>query len=213
MTTMSDISANDLTAAHIALLVASYGKKQDTSAVSPQSAPSKLKVAKAAKASAKVSDGSQAAPIERQVITTAALPAAGTISARDFFIAMRRATDRNSRIVAIASYKGFSPTESYSSQELAATMAARREMNPPKSSPPVVGAAVSLRGYVAGANDPMAKKRANLIGREVYAAEEMTTHLSAARAARSAEERAHHTAMAQVESERLAQIRSDLAAL
>jgi hypothetical protein len=197
----------------IALLVASYGRNVPTASdISTSPAPSKLKVVKAAKEKAKSDDGAVAAPKSDKVVTTAILPEAGTLSAKDYIIAMRRARDLNDRIAAIAGYVGFSRTASYSSQELAANMKAQRALRPAPTFPAISGAAVSLRGFVAGVPDAAAKRLADLQGRETLAAETLADHERAASVAMSDEERHYHTQMARVERERLDQIKADLAA-
>jgi hypothetical protein len=102
-----------------------------------------------AKASDEQADGSHAAPVARLVVTSIPLPQAGTISAKQFFVGMRHAIDRNDRIRTIAAFTGFDATQSYSSNELAANLKARQLLNPPKTLPAIPGAAVSLRGFVA----------------------------------------------------------------
>ena len=161
-------------------------------------------------------DGAVAAPKCDKVVTTIPLPAAGTLNAREYFVAMRNARDTNDRIRAVAGYIGFNPTQSYSSQELSANLAARRTLNPPKGQPLTSGAGVSLRGYVAGMPDHAAKKLADLQGRSVYTTEAMLDNEREARIALARgdqESAARFATMARVERERLNQIQADLAAL
>jgi hypothetical protein len=145
-----------------------------------------------------------------------ALPAKGTLDARGYFLAQRAAKTRDERIAAISAYIGYSAALTYSQQEYAANARAKREINPPKASPAVPGAAVSLRGFVAGMPDPIAKKKADLEGRQVYCAEQIGEYNKAAKAALEAGnevEAMHNATMAQLETDRLTQIRADLAAL
>src|ERR1700677_4036724 len=97
----SDISPESIDAL-IAKLSASYQQPASPVMVQVQHAkPSKLAAVKLAKQS-KVSanDGSEAAPTDRKVVTTIPLPEAGTLDARGYFVAMRRARDLNERISA-----------------------------------------------------------------------------------------------------------------
>jgi hypothetical protein len=209
MTTVSHtvpvLSADD-TATLIARLTASYGRPVavvQAANVKPQSKLAAIKAAQAAM-SDKVEDGSQAAPVIRQLITTAPLPTAGTLSAKDYIVTMRRASDRDSKIRAIAAYCGFDNRGDYASQEYTATAKAHRELrgNPAPLSRPVHSGSVTVAGYISGTPDHAAKNRANLLAREVAAVDALIEW-----------EKQGNAGMVQVETERLAQIRADLAVL
>lgn len=146
----------------------------------------------------------------------AQLPTAGTLSAKEYFRAMSKAADRDARIAAIAGFIGYNRGEMYSPQELAANLQARKVLTPPKASPAISGAAVSLRGYVAGTPDPISKKAADLNGRQVATVEAMLENEKLAKVALARGDQAtatHHASMARLEKDRLTQIRADLANL
>jgi len=120
----NSIALDDKTAEIIALLTSSYNPPVVLAApVKPVkvAAPraNKLKLAKAVK------EQEESNPIQSEtvratgalMVTTIPLPAAGTIDAREFFIAMRRAVDRDDRIRAIAAFHGFNAEQSYSANE------------------------------------------------------------------------------------------------
>jgi hypothetical protein len=218
MTDISSLSAADLTAAHIALLVASYGRPSDKVGHVAQSAPSKLSVVKAAKVKAASHDGSHAAPISGKLVTSIPLPEKGTLSAHDYIVAQRKATDRNSKIRNIAAFCGFDNRQDFGSQELAATMQANRQLRgaPKALAFPVHSVQPTIAGYVAGSRDEVAKRKEDLRGRTVYTTERMLDFQRQAREALAAGDmtNAHYAgSMAKVEEERLSQIHSDLASL
>lgn len=214
----------DISADIIAQLVASYSQPAPLSVqlVKVQTAkPSRLSVAKAAKRAAEV-----AAPtteghneVKREVIPFI-LPAVGSLDAKSYMKCMVRATDRNARIAAIAGYVGYDTTLSYSANELSANMSAKSVLygkvtalpRPVHSAP----TSPTLAGYVSGMPNATAKKMADLQGREVVAAETMLDYnkQAALHLERGDQANAHHAAtMAQVECERLEQIRRDLTSL
>jgi hypothetical protein len=220
MTTVSHtvpvLSADD-TATLIARLTASYGRPvavAPAANVKPQSKLAAIKAAQAAM-SDKVEDGSQAAPVIRQLITTAPLPTAGTLSAKDYIIASRRATSRDDRIKAIAGYMGFDSRGDFASQELQATMKAQQELRGTVRplARPVHSGSVSVAGFIAGMPDHAAKNKANLEARERAAIDAGLETAKAADYATSEADRVMYAGMAQVERERLTQIQADLAAL
>lgn len=175
-------------------------------------APSKLAAVKAAKASEvqPTTEGLHVKPL----VTSLPLPAKGSLTAREYLIAMRRSANRDDRIVAIAGYLGFDRHQSYSSQELAANLSANRALRPMPCHPKVPGAAVSLAGFVAGMPDPVGKKLADLKGREVLATEEYlvyTKQATEALALGDTVKASEYALMAQAETERLAQIKRDIA--
>lgn len=210
MTTSSPDFSAATAADIIALLTASYRRPELPVKLvdAPVKGQSKLARIKQEKAS---QDGSQAAPKSPPLVTIP-LPASGTLMARDFLISMRRASDRDSKIRAIAAYCGYDVRETYGSQELTATMKAQREVrgNPVALSMPVHSCLPSVKGYVAGLPSPLETRKADLIAREQVSAAEMAQHLELARTALSEENREWHTGMAKVEEDRIASIRRDL---
>lgn len=221
MTTSYDISADI-----IAQLVASYQQPALPTSVtmvkvggSPTKKPSKLSVAKAAKAAADVVGAAVEGhnEVKREVIPFI-LPEVGSLDAKGYMKQMVRAVDRNARIAAIAGYVGYDTTISYSANELNANMMAQRTLrgNPVPLARPVHSVQPTLAGYVAGCNDAIAKKRADLQGRSVYVTEAMLDNERSTREAlaRNDQVNAHHFAtMARLERERLDQIQIDLSNL
>jgi len=161
------------------------------------------------------------------------LPETGSLDAQGFLIALRSAgkrispsgmpfTDptlvRNDTIVAIAAFIGYNPRESFGSQETAARMMASRLLNKrPNHGPTRQEHQAALRqqpGYVAGVADHTSKLRANLLAREIVAAEARDQHVRDARdPSRSMADRQLSVNLARIESERLESIRADLARL
>ena len=225
MTTSTDINADSLEA-FIAGLTASYKQPEFTTQtlVKVERKPRAAKAHTARKSSQLLAETAPAvvAPTIASPVNAAPppvvaqLPTAGTLSAKEYFVAMRRATDRDARIAAIAGYIGYNRAEMYSPQELAANLQARKVLTPPKASPAVSGAAVSLVGYVKGVPDMKGKKLADLQGREVAAVEAMLSHRKVAVELLSQGnqiEAAHEANLAKLESDRLTQIRKDIESL
>ena len=181
MTTSTDINADSLEAseqssgvnsleltAFIAGLTASYKQPEFTTQtlVKVERKPRAAKAHTARKSSQLLAETAPAvvAPTMASPVNAAPppvvaqLPTAGTLSAKEYFVAMRRATDRDARIAAIAGFIGYNRGEMYSPQELAANLQARKVLTPPKASPAVSGAAVSLVGYVKGVPDMKGKQ-------------------------------------------------------
>lgn len=142
------------------------------------------------------------------------LPAAGTLDAKGFLVAMRRATDRNVKIQVIAAFVGYDVAGDYGSQELAANSAAKRALRPIDASGPNRqehrAAQRSALGFVNGLPDNHRVKLQDLLGREKMAADQMIEHHKAADAAQDETTRAHHLAMALLEKSRLAEIQGDI---
>jgi hypothetical protein len=223
MTTSHDISADV-----IAQLVASYTQPELPTFVKmvkvsngPTKKQSKLSVAKAAAKAAEVvgemTEGHN--QVKREVIPFI-LPEVGTYDAKGYMKQMVRAHDRNERIAAIAGYVGYDTTISYSANELSANLRAKQTLrgNVVALPRPVHSAPTgpTLSGYVSGLPNATDKRRQDLKGREVVAAEAMLDHNKAAAAhlLRGDQANAHHAAtLAQVECERLSQIQRDLETL
>ena len=222
MTTSTDINADSLEA-FIAGLTASYKQPEFTTQtlvkVERKPRAAKAHTVVVAPSSNNVLGASHTLPSPVNAApppVVAQLPTAGTLSAKEYFVAMRRATDRDARIAAIAGYIGYNRAEMYSPQELAANLQARKVLTPPKASPAVSGAAISLVGYVKGVPDMKGKKLADLQGREVAAVEAMLSHRKVAVELLSQGnqiEAAHEANLAKLESDRLTQIRKDIESL
>jgi len=169
------------------------------------------------------------APIPQPVVTKKA----GTLDAKGFMKAMlhagRRLSDngipftnqvemRNDEIKAIESYVGYDYGGDFGSQEIAARTKAKREL----SGRPIQGptreesraASRSLSGYVAGVPDTIQRKLGDLKGREQAAIDSMIGHeKDAADLARPEADRLLSSGLADVERERIQQIREDIDAL
>lgn len=145
-----------------------------------------------------------------QAIITGALPLPGTLDAKRFLIALRKAGDRVEQIRAIAGYVGYNTADSYGTQEYAARSKAQREIKPA-----VVMAKpeVSSRGYVAGMPDNRSKKLADLMGRERVVSGKIAEQEQHAREAVSKENKDYHCEMAKIERSRLEAIRNDIKGL
>ena len=146
------------------------------------------------------------------------LPSTGTLDARSFIVAMRKATDRNEQIKCIAAYVGYDCNGDFGSQEVAARAKAQRELKPAPIQGPsraeVKAASRSMTGFVAGMPDTIQRKLADLKAREVAAVDAMLAHQKAAKdPSRSEDERLLSSGLAEVERERLREIRQHIQAL
>lgn len=172
----------------------------------------------------------KAAPIHRKPVTTV-MP--GTLNAGDFIMAMRKAGQRRNdkgafytdpkevmgdKIKAIQAYCGYDSRLNLGGQEQSALTRAQREMKPA----PILGLtraeqrekSRSLVGRNTALPDHNARKLADLKAREVAAVESMIQHEKAGRdMARSDNDRMLSDGLAQVERERLIQIRADIQSL
>lgn len=220
----------DISAAIIAQLVASYTQPTLPGIVS---APKMVQIKRSSKVSqATVVTASAKSTVSNDIVAqhaascnardarpapaTLDLPAVGTLSAKEFIVAMRRAATRDHKIQALAGYVGYDVREVFGVQEQSATMKAQREIrgNPVALKLPVHSALPTLKGYVAGAVDANAKRLADLRGREVLAVDSiLTLQKEAAEHLERGDEinAAYSVQLAQVESERLTNIRRDLA--
>ncbi len=205
-------TSHDISAEVIAQLVASYNQPtmpQAQRLVKVQSAkplPSKLAQVKAAKAAAKETAQATTARDARPFVTAVTLPSCGTYTARAFCQAMNRATDRDSKIIAIAGYAGYDVTDSFGAQEQRAMTMARHELRgaPKALTAPVHSkVAPTLAGFVSGIPQPEARRALDLAAREQLAATALADHLY---------RNSHPLAfkLAEVEQERLTHIRSEL---
>lgn len=151
--------------------------------------------------------------IVKPIVTSIPLPEKGTLDARSYLIAMRRATDRDMMIRAIAGYVGFDRTVDYGAQELAANMQANRAMRPLPACPKVPGASASLAGYKSatiGMPDAVARRKGDLQGRCVLAAESICEAEKSAKLALESGDMdlaAHFAKVAELESSKLEAIR------
>jgi hypothetical protein len=177
--------------------------------------PKKGRKAAAPKAEAAPAE-KPAAPSPNGVVPVVTLPVAGTIGAKAFIMMMNRAKDRDEKVAAIAAYVGYDGKLSFAEQEMAANAKAKGEIRPVVASGPsreeIKTAQRSAKGYVAGMPDALRKTVQDLLGREQYAVDAREAHLRDSKDEnRSEAERTLALGQAQLEEERLVQIRKDLA--
>ena len=154
----------------LALLVASYGKPATSESAAPKAAaPRAPKASKSAKikASAVEPSAENAAPIAPKApVAILPLPPKGTYSAREFFVVLRRASNRDQEIQAIAGYVGYDRYADFGTQLMAAKMAASRETHPVKAAlRPAHSAVPTAAGFVSGMPDGTARKVSDLLAR------------------------------------------------
>lgn len=184
------------------------------------------------KKGAKASKGEQAAPIhDKPTVFGVTMPERNTLDAKGFLQAMLNAgkrrndngilfTDsrevRNDQIKAIHAYCGFDTRRDFGSQETEARAKAQREIRGFKVTGPsreeLKAAARSATGFIAGLPDHKARHLQNLLGRETAAVDAMLQHEKDSRdESRSAADRVLSAGLAEVERERVAAIRADIA--
>lgn len=142
----------------------------------------------------------------------------GDLDAKGFMTALRRATNREQAINAIAGYIGYDPNGEYGTQELRARMTAQKEMHPMAAGPSRSerrSALATVKGYVSGLPNGMNRKIGDLMAREEMAAEARDAHFKAASGAGCHNHDGDgsccmHHAMAEVETVRMSHIRQDL---
>lgn len=120
----------------------------------------------------------QARPIHNAVpMKGMTLPEKGTLDARAFILAVRRAKTRTETIQAIAAYCGYSQNGDFGSQDQAARAKAQREIRNEQYTGPSRAeqraAAKSATGFVAGMPKPAQRILLNLQARERAAVEAM----------------------------------------
>jgi hypothetical protein len=201
--------------AALAMMVSSYESPASKDHASQTLVKVARKVTEAKTATVKVSKNDAKPTV---VCATIPVPAKGSLDATGYIVAMRNATDRDGRIKAIAAFIGYDFSGQYSSQELAANMAARRELRPIDASGPSRSearmASASLKGFVSGMPDSLKRQIGNLLAREQVAAEARIGFLKEACKTEANDCtccKGH--AMARLEEERLCEIRKDLSAL
>lgn len=161
------------------------------------------------------------------------LPVKGTLDAASFMQAIRQAgrrvndkgvsyTDQNEvrgdTIKAIAGFIGWNPRESFGSQEQNARAMASRMLSKRQdhgmTREELRSASRSLTGYVAGMPDRIARCVDNLKARAVTATEAMIQHEKDSQdMSRGTQARLLSEGLAQVERERIEQIRADIRAM
>lgn len=239
--------AMDLSPEVIALLQASYGRNTDAvvsrivhrnanGKPSKPSKPSKLAAVKAAAIESAELEALNATQVTREAshdprpaVHITELAKVGTLDARSFLIAMRRAVSREDSIQAIAGYCGYDRHADHGTQDLSARMAAQRALRGCKAAPlPIHSAAPSGKGYVSGIPNLQAKHIADLKARECLAAENLGMLLALGKGELTPEQIAHlasiydhsphmicqvHAELASVEARIVKQIRVELSSL
>lgn len=124
-----------------------------------------------------------AAPIHnsnegKAMVHAVVMPEKGTLDARGFILAVRRAKDRTETIQAIAAYCGYDNRRDFGTQDQEARAKAQREIRGPVSTmgpsrEEQRAASRSAAGFVAGMPKPSQKLLANLRAREQSIAEAM----------------------------------------
>lgn len=132
-----------------------------------------------------------------------------SLNAKGFMVAIRNARSRDEKISAINSYCGYNHAAQFADQELAATMQAKREINPIK----IVETEKKRvsTGYVKGLPDTVNRRIQDLLGREKLTVEQRSDDVRQARNKDlSWEERHFHMAKARQENTRLLHIRQEI---
>ena len=151
--------------------------------------------------------------------TAEPFPAIGSLTAEQFLFTVRSAKTRDQTIRAIAGFIGYNSADNFGSQEqnarmVAARMTTKRPTNLGIDRQTQRTADLSAKGFIAGMPDYLTKRLSDLQGREVVATENMLAHQKAASdLTLSEDERTLEAGLAEVESERLGAIRSDMARL
>lgn len=229
------LSAHDIDPQVLAILTAAYGRNNAdpntiVETIVVRNAPKPVKDSKPSKLAAiKAAKDQESATIcgkgvdARPAPVVPALAKAKTLDARKFFAAMRNAKSREESIQAIAGYMGYDRAKDYGAQELAARLAANRELK--ASTVPTTSATIGehiirdshpstaqgMVGYVAGLPDATEKKLACLKGKQRMAEESIGEHESiAANEETDPSDRHYHAELAKVERARLETIQEDI---
>lgn len=193
-----------------------------------------VKAERGTKSAKAQSNGEQAAPIhDKPAVFGVVMPERNTLDAKSFIAAVKAAgrrqndqgkffTDtrevRNDLIKAIHAYVGYDQSLSFGAQDTAARAKASRELSGKTivvgpSREELKAASRSAAGFVAGLPDHKARRLQDLVGRETAAVDAMLAHERDANdKARSTADRLLSQGLADVERERLASIRADIAA-
>lgn len=212
-------------------MVASYETVEPSAPVSK--IPAKVVKAKVAPQSATVKVANPSAhEVKPSDVKAEPLPQPKTISAWEFLAIAasfnvswtdsvtptrhttpKQGTSREDMIRAIAAYCGWNPALDFGTQEKNARRQAQCEVNPALGIKPMAAKpSLTIAGLVAGMPDHQGKRYADLKGRERLAVDTIVEHEKLSKVATTDQDRQTHEALAQVERERLVQIRKDLAA-
>jgi hypothetical protein len=146
------------------------------------------------------------------------LPEAGTLSARDFMVGMRRTNDRTQQIRLIAGFMGYRQDLSFGAQDHTARMNANRQLSnkvlAPTRSETVESALQGGTIYVTGMPDHTAKALANLQAQQVTVVEAMVNYERDMWAEhKTPVERELAFGLSKIEYERLQSIRAEISRL
>jgi hypothetical protein len=146
--------------------------------------------------------------------TDPAIPAAkkehvALISARDFVVGMRRAKDRQEKVALINQYVGYNAAEDFGTQEMVALRKANNSINPPRHRGSY-SLQPTLEGFVAGKPNHNEKAIQDLEARERLAVDQMLELEKKALESSDADVAAVYHAQAEVETQRVIEIRRDL---
>lgn len=190
-------------------------------------------VVRNAEPKSKNAKGEQAAPIhDGPKVFGVTMPERNTLDAKGFLQACRDAGKRrnaegkpifdarevrNDLICAIHAFVGYDNRRDFGSQDIEARAKAQRDLRgvaPGPTREEKRAASRSVGGFVAGLPDHKVRALANLRAREVAAVEAMLDHEKAANdAQRSTADRLLSQGLADVERDRIAHIRADIAAM
>lgn len=181
--------------------------------------PVKVKATKANEAKESLASLPILGSTETKLVAPAVImPPVGSLEARGFLFALRKAKTRDEKIQAISAYVGYDSADNFGTQEMAAEMKAKAELR----GAPIGGpsreeqrvAARSAAGFVAGLPDNTKRKLDNLLAQEKACIETLIQHDKDSRdMKRTAEERMLSVGLAKFERDRLSNIRTDLKAL
>lgn len=204
--------------AALSFALASYAQSAKESAPITRVVETKLvKSTKNKKPASSHQESTQVAPKVAAPIGSYKLPEKGSLGAHGFLKMMRSAKDRQEKILAIAAFIGYDVAGDFGSQEMAASFAAKRELNPIDTRGPSMkeerDAKRSALGFVSGMPNGLKVKLQDLLGREKMAVDVMLNAVKACRAAETKEEKTHHAGQAALEKGRLNKIQEEIRAI
>lgn len=201
--------------AALAFATASYAKSSDQTSSGKIRAKRQPKAATPSTPAAPSCNGKAMSEATNKL--TLPVPEIGSLGAHGFVTMMRKARDRQEKILAMQAFCGFDPRGDYGSQEMTAMMAAKRELSPVDASGPSHAeqrsAARSAQGFVRGMPDNQKKIVQDLLAREKLATDAMVEHVKSARTAETREPKQHHAGLAALEKARLNKIQAEIRAM
>jgi hypothetical protein len=208
--------------AALAFATASYAKSSDQTTRVVETSSGKIRAKrqpKAAPPAAPSCNGSEGikAMSEATNKVTLPVPEIGSLGAHGFVVMMRKARDRQEKILAMQAFCGYDPKGDYGSQEMAAMMGAKRELSPIDASGPSLAEERSAKrnalGFIKGMPDNQKKMVQDLLAREKLATDAMVEHVKSSRTAETREEKQHHAGLAALEKARLNKIQAEVRSL